>query len=105
MLTSQANRQKLCSIIETIVLRGQQNIPLCGHRDSGTDVKGSQLDTSKNGNFQALLNFRISAGDIILKNTAGRNATLIYKIKSSTYLVIMFVTLHWTGFVVVFVIL
>ena len=59
--TTQKNRQMLRSIVETIVLCGQ-NIALRGHRDSGTVLEG-QGAQSNHGNFWALLNFRISAGD------------------------------------------
>ena len=77
-LSIQTNRKKLCSIVETIVLCGRQNIPLRGHRDSSTDMEGLQSTISNHGNFLALLNFRISAGDTILKEhlqSAGGNAT------------------------------
>ena len=76
--TIQSNRQKLQSIVETLILCGRQNIALRGHRDSGTDVERAQVSTSNHGNFWALLNFRISAGDTVLKEhlqRAGRNAT------------------------------
>ena len=76
--TIQTNKQKLSSIVETIVLCGRQNIPLWGHRDSGTEVEGAHSSISNHGNFRALLNFRISAGDTTLKHhleTAGMNAT------------------------------
>ncbi|XP_011404810.1 PREDICTED: 52 kDa repressor of the inhibitor of the protein kinase-like [Amphimedon queenslandica] len=72
----QTNRRKLHSIVETIMLCGRQNIPLRGHRDSGTDIKGAS-SSSNHGNFQALLTFRVSAGDTILKEhleSAGKNA-------------------------------
>ena len=49
--------------IHTVILAGRQNIPLRGHRDD------SQHYCSPNpGNFQALLNFRIEAGDTKLKH-------------------------------------
>ena len=73
----QKNRKKLHSIVETIVLCGRQNIALCGHRDSGTDMESLQSEVMNSGNFWALLKFRISAGDIILRDhlqTAARNA-------------------------------
>lgn len=73
----ETNKQKLASIVETIVFCGRQNIPLRGHRDSGTDVEGCQSPTTNHGNFRALLQFRISAGDTTLKqhlDAAGRNA-------------------------------
>jgi len=58
------NRQRLASIVETILFCGRQNLPLRGHRDSGPiDV----AETFENdGNFRALLRFRISAGDKVL---------------------------------------
>ena len=75
--TIQKNRQILRSIVETIILCGRQNISLRGHRDSGIDleVQGAQ---SNHGNFWALLNFRILAGDTHLRDhlqRAARNAT------------------------------
>ncbi len=65
------NREKLHSIIETILFCGRLNIPLRGHRES---------DASNNnpGNFKELLTFRVNSGDHILKDhleTAPRNAT------------------------------
>ena len=71
------NWKKLRSIIATIMLRGRRNIPLCGHRDSSTDLEGLQSDSTNQGNFWALLNFRIHAGDTFLRDhlhTATRNA-------------------------------
>ena len=78
--TIQKNRQMLRSIVETIVLCGRQNIALHGHRDSGTDLE-VQGAPSNHGNFWALFNFRISAGDTHLKDhlqRAARNATYMY---------------------------
>ena len=57
---------------------GRQNIALCGHCDSGTDMEGVQAATTNHGNFCALLNFYISVGDTILRDnlqSAARNAT------------------------------
>ena len=74
----QNNRKKLCSITEITVLCGRQNIALRGHRDSGTDMEGVQIASTNHGNFCALLNFRISAGDTIFRDhlqSAARNAT------------------------------
>ena len=48
------------------LLCGWQNIPLRGHRDSGLDVDHNA--TACHGNFWALLEFRIAAGDSILQN-------------------------------------
>ena len=69
------NRDKLISVLKTVVLCGKQNISFRGHRD---DSKYLNEDSQKCGNFQALLDFRIDAGDVILKQhfeTAPRNAT------------------------------
>ncbi|XP_014665331.1 PREDICTED: uncharacterized protein LOC106807504 [Priapulus caudatus] len=64
------NRQKIRSIVETVILCGRQNLPLCGNH------KGHEDDRS---NFRALLNFRISSGDKVLeehlKTTGPKNAT------------------------------
>ena len=66
--TIQNNRKKLCSITEIIVLCARQNIALCGHHDSGTDIEDVQAASTNHGNFCALLNFRISAEDTILRD-------------------------------------
>lgn len=67
------NRSKLRSIVETVIFCGRQGIALCGHRDYRTVV--NEDPDHNHGNFWALLNFRISAGDNILeqhlKNTPG----------------------------------
>ena len=78
--TIQNNRKKLCYITEIIVLCGQQNIALRGHPDSGTDIEGVQAASTNDGNFYALLNFRISAGDTIFRDlqSAARNATYTF---------------------------
>ena len=70
------NRKKLISIVETIVLCGRQNISLRGHRDSVSDAEHDP--SAQHGNFWALLQFRVAAGDTILKDhlsNSSRNAT------------------------------
>lgn len=70
------NRERLKSIVNTIVLCGRQNIPLRGHYDSGTDVE--KHTSANHGNFWALLKFRVEAGDKVLEEhltIAARNAT------------------------------
>ena len=70
-----SNRKKLQSIVETIVFCGRQNIPLRRHRDSGLDVERNA--TASHGNFWALLEFRVAAGDSVLRDhlaKAPRNA-------------------------------
>ena len=56
-----SNRKVLASIIKTIQLCGHQNLPLCGHRDN---IETDEM--ANHGNFWALLNFRVEAGDKIL---------------------------------------
>jgi hypothetical protein len=83
------NRGRLIPIVKTILFCGRQNIALRSHRDDGNlmDVKDDN-DTAdisivkKDGNFRALLKFRIDSGDDLLRNhleTAGSNATYISK--------------------------
>ena len=72
------NRQKLSSIMKTILFCGRQNIALRGHRDSALDIERDVDDSQNHGKFVALLNFRIDAGDSVLEqhlSTAARNAT------------------------------
>ena len=72
------NRQKLSSIFKTITLCGRQNIALRGHRDNATDLERDPSDVENHGNFRALLDFRVDAGDALLGQhltTAARNAT------------------------------
>ena len=63
------NRQVLTSIIKCLELCGRQGIALRPHRDDTSSLS--------KGNFQALLQLRIDAGDEILQNhvtTCARNA-------------------------------
>ena len=57
------NRQKLKSILKTVIFYGQHEIALRGHRDDSKYYDS----TSNVGNFQDLLNFRVECGDIILE--------------------------------------
>jgi len=71
----QKNRFILRSIIDTVILCGQQDIPLRGHQDDHKSLI-SNLDQN-HGNFLELLNFRIRAGDSALEqhlSRAPRNA-------------------------------
>ena len=63
--TVELNRQKLRSIIKTVVLCGKQNIALRGHRDGSSHIDEASGNSE---NFQALLNFRVEAGDKVLAN-------------------------------------
>ena len=59
--TVELNRQKLRSIIKTVV----QNIALRGHRDDTSHIEEA---SGNPGNFQAPLNFRVEAGNKVLAN-------------------------------------
>ena len=69
------NSQILMSNAESVIFCGRQNIALRGHRD---DMLATKKDpTANRGNFLALLQFRVQAGDLILKEhleNAPRNA-------------------------------
>jgi hypothetical protein len=62
----ECNRRRLASIVETILFYGRQNLPLRGHRDSGPIDVAEPFEND--GNFQALLRLRISAGDKVLED-------------------------------------
>ena len=71
--TVSQNREKLESIVKTVILCGRQNIPLRGHRDDS-----SHYDSKDCGNFQALLNVRVDSGDTVMEEhfkKAPQNAT------------------------------
>ncbi len=74
------NRLKWQSIAATVIFCGRQAIAFPGYRDDTFVVIN---ETSVNhGNFQALLQFRIDAGDHVLKvhlKTAGGNAVYTSK--------------------------
>ena len=70
------NRLKLRSIAATVIFCGHQAIALRGHRDDWSTIDDDSVD-SRSGNFHALLQFRIDAGDCVLKehlHTASKNA-------------------------------
>lgn len=76
------NRARLVPIIKTILLHGRQNIPLRGHRDDGSLIEVGDDPVQNDGNFRALLRFRIDSGDVQLEDhlkSAGANATYISK--------------------------
>ncbi|XP_039298901.1 52 kDa repressor of the inhibitor of the protein kinase-like [Nilaparvata lugens] len=79
---SQKNRQKLLSIVKTVILLGRQNIPMRGHRDDGPLNLEMSDTVSNEGNFRALIKFRIDAGDKVLEdhiNTSSSRSTYISK--------------------------
>lgn len=79
------NRDRLVPIVKTMLFHGRQNIPLQGYRDDGSLLKNEndcESIVSNEGNFRALLRFRIDAGDLHLKHyleTTKANATYINK--------------------------
>ena len=71
------NRKIISSVVETVLLCGRQNIALRGHRDDG-----DLMDTVNQGNFRALLLYRMNAGDVTLQKhleTSSRRNTYISK--------------------------
>ena len=69
------NCLKLMSIAETIIFCGRQGLAFRSHRDDTCSVKGDPH--ASHGNFIALLQFRVQAGDHVLKEhleTAAGNA-------------------------------
>ena len=71
------NREKLKPILKTVILCGQENIPLRGHRDDSQHYSAGE-SVSK---FQRLLDFRIDSGDKVLENHF-RNAPCHLSIKN-----------------------
>lgn len=74
------NRLKLRSIVATVILCGQQGMAFRGHFEDGP-FEFDDISVNR-GNFQALLRFRIDAGDMVLKKhleTADRNAVYTSK--------------------------
>ena len=68
------NRMKMRSIAATVIFCGQQGIALRGRHDDRLDDASESIN---HGNFNALFQFRIDAGDEAVKEhlkTAGRNA-------------------------------
>ncbi|XP_078679498.1 52 kDa repressor of the inhibitor of the protein kinase-like [Branchiostoma floridae x Branchiostoma belcheri] len=71
------NRAFLVSVLKCLELCGRQGFALRGHRDDSTADP-----FSNKGNFHALLQLRVDAGDVALKehlDTCARNATYVSK--------------------------
>ena len=63
----QQNQRKILSILKTIVFCDKQNISLGGHREQPLSALDVHIEQSNNhGNFRALLNFQVEAGDSVL---------------------------------------
>ena len=67
------NRLKIRSIVETVIFCGRQGIAFRGHRDDCSDVQDDP--NGNHGNFLALLNFRIQAGDKVLEGHMKNSAS------------------------------
>ena len=71
-----ANKKRLIPIVKTVLLGGRQTFALRGHDDTTKTIEAQP--TSNPGNFKALLQFRVDAGDKHLElhmKTASKNAT------------------------------
>ena len=76
------NKKRLVPIVKTILLCGRQTFALTGQDDSTKTIKAQP--TSNLGNFKALLQFRVDAGDkglelhmkTVLKNATYCSATI-----------------------------
>lgn len=76
------NRSALQSIVETVKLCALQNIAFRGHRDDGPIDPSGNMPLLNDGNFRALLRFRIQSGDVSLQehlSKAASNATYVSK--------------------------
>lgn len=75
------NRERLGSIIKTVLFCGRQGIPLRGHLDYGPLNLNEEPDHNE-GNFRALLRFRAESGDKILTEhleNCGRNSYISWR--------------------------
>ena len=80
------NRTFLTSVLKCIEFCGRQGIALRGHRDDAC------LDSTNQGNFKALIDFRVEAGDGDLEHhleTCKKNATYISKTSQNELLLCM----------------
>jgi len=71
----------LVPIVETILLCGRLGIALRGHRDDG-ELSFNNAIVGMEGNFRALLAFRVQSGDVALSHhfsNASKKATYISK--------------------------
>ena len=87
------NRLKLRSIAETVFFCGRQGIALRGHQDDMSTVL--ENPESNHGNLSALLQFRVQAGDQVLKDhltTASGNALYTSKTIQNELIAIYTVT-------------
>lgn len=68
MQTVTENRERLRSIIESILFLGRQNIAIRVHRDQGVlNIFTASLSVINEGNFRELLKFHLASGNAILE--------------------------------------
>lgn len=79
-VTIKSNREVLVPIVDTILTCARQNMALRGHRGESGVVDSSGSEPQENdGNFRALLRFRIRGGDAVLqKHAESANANATY---------------------------
>ena len=93
--TAAENRLKMRSIAATVMLCGRRGI-LRGHRDDRPAIMEEPL--ANHGNFHALLDFRVDAGDKVLQEhlqTASRNAIYTSKDIQNELIIICGIVLFW----------
>jgi len=76
----QKNREALLPIIDTLLMCARQNIALRGHRGEDKAIVGCFEPAENDGNFRALLRYRMRGGDVALCNHltgAAANATYL----------------------------
>ncbi|XP_025194273.1 52 kDa repressor of the inhibitor of the protein kinase-like [Melanaphis sacchari] len=85
------NRNRLRSIIKSVLLLARQNIPFRGHRDDGPLLKNNELSPKLNeGNFREILKFRIESGDMELENHLKNTSS------KATYIIIRYINEDYT---------
>lgn len=79
----ESNQKRVIPIIQTILFCARNNLPLRGHRESGSLSSNTIRSNCLNGEqgvLRALLSFRVECGDTTLLNhleTAPKNCTMI----------------------------
>jgi len=76
----QKNREALLPIIDTLLTCARQNIALCGHRGEDEALVGCSEPAENDGNFRALLRYRMHGGDVapLCNHLAGAAANATY---------------------------
>ena len=92
-----SNREKLASVVKTILFLGRNNLPLRGHRDTGDLlVDKEESGRRQEGVFRDLLRFRVDAGDNQLADythgSSERTQLLQHNTKRSHFM-------YWRGYV------